>query len=151
MYTFWRRIAAPTMFFDNADRMTCSVKSIRTNTPLHALTTLNDVTFVESARLLAQRAIQYKSEAQAALQTSEPQPPHPGATNISVDQRRLNVVYECLMSRWPSTEESKVLLAALARTKASFAKDPESAKRFVSIGESKVDESTDVIELAELD
>ena len=32
IYTFWRRIAAPTMFFDNADRMTCSVKA---SAPIH--------------------------------------------------------------------------------------------------------------------
>ena len=42
LYTFWRRIIAPTMFFDTASRQTCSVNMSRTNTPLHALTTLND-------------------------------------------------------------------------------------------------------------
>ena len=43
LYTFWRRIVGPTMFFDNTSRQTCYVRAIRTNTPLHALTTLNDV------------------------------------------------------------------------------------------------------------
>lgn len=138
LYTFWRRIAAPTMFFDNADRMTCSVKSFRTNTPLHALTTLNDVTFVESARLLAQRAMKA-----AAQNGSEKH-----GSNVSEDQSRLNIIYECLLSRQPSEEESKILLAALARTKAAFKKNPESAKRFVSIGESKAEESGNGIELA---
>lgn len=57
LYTFWRRIIAPTMFFDNATRQTCTVKVLRTNTPLHALLTLNDVTFVEAARVLAERAL----------------------------------------------------------------------------------------------
>ena len=36
LYTFWRRIIAPTMFFDTASRQTCSVNMSRTNTPLHA-------------------------------------------------------------------------------------------------------------------
>ncbi|MEC8801121.1 MAG: PSD1 and planctomycete cytochrome C domain-containing protein, partial [Planctomycetota bacterium] len=54
LYTFWRRIIAPTMFFDTASRQTCSVNMSRTNTPLHALTTLNDTTFVEASRVLAQ-------------------------------------------------------------------------------------------------
>ncbi len=39
LYLFWRRIIAPTMFFDNASRQTCTVKALRTNTPLHALYT----------------------------------------------------------------------------------------------------------------
>jgi hypothetical protein len=52
LFTFWRRIVAPTMFFDAANRAVCTVKPLRTNTPLHALNTLNDPTFVEAARLL---------------------------------------------------------------------------------------------------
>ena len=56
LYSFWRRIAAPPMFFDNPSRETCVVKAGRTNTPLHALSTLNDVTYVEAARTLAARA-----------------------------------------------------------------------------------------------
>ncbi len=55
LYTFWRRIIAPTMFFDNATRQTCTVKEGRTNTPLHALQTLNNTAYVEAARALAQR------------------------------------------------------------------------------------------------
>ncbi len=51
LYTFWRRIASPTMLFDNADRMTCSVKTYQTNTPLHALSTLNDTTYVEACAI----------------------------------------------------------------------------------------------------
>src|SRR5262249_37796945 len=48
LYTFWRRIVAPTVFFDVANRQNCTVKLERTNTPLHALVTLNDVTYVEA-------------------------------------------------------------------------------------------------------
>ena len=57
LYTFWRRIVGPTAFFDTAARQVCVVKPTRTNTPLHALTTLNDVTYVEAARALAQRVL----------------------------------------------------------------------------------------------
>src|SRR5262245_63962059 len=48
VYTFWRRIIGPTMFFDAGARQTCTVKQGRTNTPLHALATLNDTTYVEA-------------------------------------------------------------------------------------------------------
>ncbi len=57
LYTFWRRIAPPTAFFDNSGRQICQVRPLRTNTPLHALYTLNGVTFVEAARVLAERAL----------------------------------------------------------------------------------------------
>ncbi len=55
LYTFWRRSVAPTTFFDTASRLVCDVRTHRTNTPLHALTTLNDPAYVEAARLFAER------------------------------------------------------------------------------------------------
>ena len=53
LYTFWRRSAAPANFFDVPARQVCVVKPQRTNTPLQALTTLNDTTYVEAARVWA--------------------------------------------------------------------------------------------------
>ncbi|MDF1824727.1 MAG: PSD1 and planctomycete cytochrome C domain-containing protein [Verrucomicrobiales bacterium] len=55
LYTFWRRTSAPPNMFDSSSRQVCSVKTSTTNTPLHALTLLNDQTYVEAARALAQR------------------------------------------------------------------------------------------------
>lgn len=57
LYTYWRRIVGPTLFFDAGKRQTCQVEPNLTNTPLHALTTLNDVTYVEAARTLAERVM----------------------------------------------------------------------------------------------
>ncbi|MGB7160735.1 MAG: PSD1 and planctomycete cytochrome C domain-containing protein, partial [Tepidisphaeraceae bacterium] len=56
-YVFWRRIVGPTGFFDASSRTVCTVKPNRTNTPLHALTTLNDPTWTEAARVLAERTL----------------------------------------------------------------------------------------------
>ena len=66
LYTFWRRIVGPPMFFDNASRQTCSVRTLRTNTPLHALATLNDVTYTEAARVMAERVLHFKRDDEAA-------------------------------------------------------------------------------------
>ncbi len=53
IYAFWRRSSAPTFLFDNAMRRSCEVTPRRTNTPLQALTLLNDKTSIEAARALA--------------------------------------------------------------------------------------------------
>ena len=68
LYTYWRRIVGPTMFFDSGKRQVCEVKPIRTNTPMHALTTLNEFTYVESAKKLAQACIAAADDDAARLQ-----------------------------------------------------------------------------------
>ena len=60
MYTYWKRSAPmPSMMaFDAPTREKCVVQRPRTNTPMQALVTLNDVQFVEAARFFAQRVLQ---------------------------------------------------------------------------------------------
>ena len=119
LYTFWRRIVAPTLFFDSASRQTCTVKQPRTNTPLQALTTLNDVTYVEAARVLAERVMAETAE--------EP-------------EARIELAFRRILARKPSTEEIKLLADALNRYEKQFQADPGAAQRFLSVGESKRDE-----------
>jgi hypothetical protein len=53
LYAFWRRSIAPTFLFDSAQRRSCEVRMPRTNTPLQALTLLNDENYLEASRALA--------------------------------------------------------------------------------------------------
>ncbi|OWW26174.1 hypothetical protein B4Q04_00375 [Zobellia sp. OII3] len=64
LYTFWRRASPPPTMtvFDAPSRDYCIVKRSETNTPLQALSLLNDPTFVEAARVLAERVVQDKNE-----------------------------------------------------------------------------------------
>ncbi|MDF1861082.1 MAG: PSD1 and planctomycete cytochrome C domain-containing protein [Verrucomicrobiales bacterium] len=54
IYAYWRRSSAPTFLFDSAQRRVCEVRTRRTNTPLHALTLMNDTTMLEASRVLAE-------------------------------------------------------------------------------------------------
>lgn len=118
LYTFWRRIVAPTLFFDTASRQTCVVKPQRTNTPLQALTTLNDLTYVEAARVLAEQVIRSGGPSASA---------------------RINGAVLRVLGRPPSQEETQVLEQALARHRERFRLDPAAAERLLANGESRRD------------
>ena len=112
LYTFWRRIVGPTMFFDTGSRLVCSVKPLRTNTPLQALATANDITYIEAARSLA-------------LMTTD----KPDAA-ARVDAMMLRV-----LGRPARVEESAVLLAGMERHRQRFAASPDRAVKFLGEGE----------------
>ena len=120
LYTFWRRIVGPTMVFDNATRQTCVVKAARTNTPLHALTTLNETTFVESARVMAERLL-----ADAALHD---------------DAARFDQACSLAMARKPTVKEAQTLAGTLSKLRARFARTPDDATKLLAVGDSKRDE-----------
>jgi hypothetical protein len=123
LYVFWRRIVGPTMFFDSAARQVCEVKPKRTNTPLHALVTLNDITSVEAARTLAQRALRAAPDARA----------------------QVDLAFRRVLARYPSAAERKILQARLDILRRQFAADPAAARRLLAVGESPRDESLDPV------
>ena len=64
MYTFWKRTVPPAALatFDAPDREKCTTRRARTNTPLQALALMNDTTYVEASRALAEKMIQAGGE-----------------------------------------------------------------------------------------
>jgi len=139
LYVFWRRIIAPTMFFDNASRQTCTVKLTRTNTPLHALQLLNDVTYVEAARTLAQQVVQDTATEPAAPESSP-------AT--AKDREQIRQIVRRVLARPASDREQAILLSGLQRSRQEFSDEPSSAAALLAVGESARDESLDPIEHA---
>ena len=126
LYAFWRRIVGPTMFFDSSKRQICEVKIARTNTPMHALSILNDVTYVEAARHFAEKAIK------ASEQSGE----------------RFQYIGHHLLARPPSQKEIKIWNRSLERARKSFQKAAKDAEALLAMGDSTRDTSLPPIEHA---
>jgi hypothetical protein len=127
LYLYWRRIVGPTIFFDNANRQTCSVKNVITNTPLHALTTLNDVVYVESARAFAQNALKQGGPA---------------------DAERVGWIVRQALMRPASDKEVKMLTASLSKQRAFYKQNLAQATELLKVGESPRDVSLEPAEHA---
>ena len=127
IYTFWRRIIGPTIFFDTAKRQTCEVRKTVTNTPLHALATLNDITYVEASRALAQRI----------LEKAGPEPTD-----------RAAMAFRIATCRRPDAAELKILLGRLAILKKQYSASPGEAAKLLSVGASPRNAKLDAIEHA---
>ncbi len=126
LYTFWRRIVAPTMLFDNSPRQVCNVSPRLTNTPLHALTTLNETTYVESARAMAQRVMEAHQE----------------------EQPRITFAFRLATSRVPTEQETAILLSRLEILRDQFTSELDSAEQLLNIGESPRNQKLNSVEHA---
>jgi hypothetical protein len=129
LYTYWKRSSPPPslMNFDAAGREACVVRESRTNTPLQALDLMNDVTYLEAARKLAERVIKERRS--------------------SADER-IALAFRLVVARGPTPGEASVLGDALASYLDEYKANPGAAAKYLSQGESPRDEELDVSELA---
>ncbi|MEX2176137.1 MAG: DUF1553 domain-containing protein [Pirellulaceae bacterium] len=128
LYTFWKRSAPPASMdvFNAPSRETCVVRRERTNTPLQALVTLNDVQFVEAARYLAQRALLASDK----------------------EEDRLEFIATRVLARPLRSEELPIVKDSLASLSAHYQSHGEEAKQLIAVGESKADPALDAAQLA---
>ncbi|MFM2097025.1 MAG: hypothetical protein RIS70_4149, partial [Planctomycetota bacterium] len=131
------RIVAPTIFFDTASRQTCTVKQTRTNTPLQALQILNDVTYLEAARALAEQMLSMAGQPADVVKAEDR-----SAGN------QVGWLYRTALLREPSAAETQILVAAYTRLKGEFAADPQAAEQLLKAGEHARPVGFDLIELA---
>lgn len=128
MYTYWKRGSPPPamMTFDAPVRETCAMRRSRTNTPLQSLVLLNDPTYVEAARALAERMLTAGGSPESLLATG----------------------FRLVTARQPKPAESKVLLTAYREQLARFRQQEDDAAALLGVGESPRNEQFDVSELA---
>ena len=128
LYTIWKRTAAPPsmLLFDSATREFCTVKRFRSNTPMQALSLLNEVTFVEASRKLAELTLR-----------------QPGTTD-----QRLAWAFQRVTSRPGTPAELTVLRKGLDRRLTAYAADLPAAKKLLAIGQSAVPTDLDPAQLA---
>ena len=112
IYVVWRRSAPYPSFvnFDAPDRGACVVNRSRTNTPLQALTLLNDPAYVEMAAALAVRI--------ATVEAASP-------------RERVEYAFRVCMSRLPSSDEVNHLLAVYEQELQRFSGNPKTAEKVV--------------------
>jgi hypothetical protein len=129
IYTFWKRSAPPPRLtmFDVAERDNVNVVASRTNTPLQALNLLNDVTYIEAARVLAERML---------------------TEGGRTDADRVEFALRTATAKRPTETEFSVLLKALRDFRERYRTDQPAALELVSQGERPRDERFDVPELA---
>ena len=128
LYTFWKRRAPPASMelFNAPTRENCTVRRERTNTPLQALTTMNDPQFVEASRALAERAL---------------------LAGGGFD-RQLDFVSMRALARPFGAEERAVLRRAYTDLQAHYERHLSEAGKLIRVGESKPDASLPAAEFA---
>ena len=129
IYTIWKRTAGPPQMaiFDVPGREACRVRRSRTNTPLQALVLLNDPTFVEAARVLAQTAM----------------------TEGKLDDKAiLRALMRRALGRGATPREERILLDGTALRKLEYAQNPAAAAKVLTVGATKVPDHYDKSHLA---
>ena len=129
MYTFWKRTVPPPQLttFDAPDREKCTARRALTNTPLQALVLMNDPTYIESARWLAQRAMTEGGKSVAS---------------------RIAFAFRHATARMPSAKEAQLLRDLFQREIAHYRADKKASVDLLGVGESKWDSKLDASELA---
>ncbi|HLY62651.1 MAG TPA: DUF1553 domain-containing protein [Terriglobia bacterium] len=129
MYTVWKRTVPPPALttFDAPDREKCTARRILTNTPLQALVLMNDPTYVEAARVLAERMMKEGGKSPAA---------------------RVDFAFRLATARAPSQGEEAVLVETYQQQLSDFRRQQTDAAKLLSVGDSKYDPRLKKPELA---
>jgi hypothetical protein len=129
LYTFIKRSAVPAnlSIFDQPSREYCVIRRSRTDTPLQALDLMNDPTYLEASRVLAEHLMTDRRDTPA---------------------QRIADAFRRVTCRMPTDAESAILVAGFEKELERYKKDPAAAIKLISVGESPRNAKLDVSELA---
>ena len=129
MYTVWKRTVPPPALvtFDAPDREKCTARRSVTNTPLQALVLLNDPTYVEASRFLAERMLTQGGKTPTG---------------------RIDYAFRLATGRIPDAQERAVLLEQAQEALADYRQHSDQAAKLLAVGASKSDPRLDPKELA---
>jgi hypothetical protein len=129
LYTYWKRSVPPPSMqvFDAPSREACVLTRSRSNTPLAALVLMNDPTFVEAARKLAERIIREGGD---------------------TEQARLQYAFRLVTTRLPQPHELQLLSQSLSQFIKDYQRNQEAARALMRVGESPHDISLDPSQVA---
>jgi hypothetical protein len=115
MYMFWKRTAPPPVMvtFDAPLRDTCTVRRSVTNTPLQALTAMNEPAFLEASRTMAQRLLATKGD----------------------DEQRLQLAFDITLRRFPNPIELSIVRKELSRFRQTYIGNAGAAKKLLAVGD----------------
>ena len=129
LYTHWQRtfLHPSMMAFDAPSRQECTAERSTSNTPMQALTLLNDPTYVEAARVFAARIVREGGE---------------------TPTERINWAYRYALSRLPQQKELEIVTQLFEKHKSEYTENPDVANTLAAIGEAPTIQGIDPIELA---
>ena len=129
LYVYWKRtfLHPALKAFDAPERQECTSDRATSNTPLQALVLLNDPTFVEAARTLAQNAM------------IEP---------LKSTEDRLTWIFRRAVSRPPSQTEQDRLRSLFDEQRVRYRKNVDAAADLLQVGQARVPRRIDQSELA---
>jgi hypothetical protein len=128
LYTYWcRTFLHPSLLaFDAPTREECTVERTKSNTPQQALVLLNDPTYVEAARVFAQRLM----------------------LSAGRTEDRIQLAFRLALTRTATEAEVKVLTKLFTQHLEQYQQDKKSAEALLRIGERPMTPGLDVTELA---
>jgi len=129
IYMHWQRTFLHPMLanFDAPSREECTANRVVSNTPQQALTLLNDPTFVEAARVFAEKLL---------------------ASTAASDKARIGSAYQLALGRAPRSKEATSLARFLGEQRTYYGMHVDEARKLLKVGQSPVTEGIEPIDLA---
>lgn len=127
LYTYWQRtfLHPSLLAFDASTREECSVERPRSNTPQQALVLLNDPTYVEASRALAERLLK-----------------------VDGDRDKIQLAFRLALQRPASDEELAVLTKLYQKQQSFYQAHVKDAEALLRIGEHPLPAGVQAADLA---